>query len=112
MPGPGLRRPDRAFYEDFPYAWWDDFRALEDLPAGALAGLPEGVSLTPSTPTSATSSSARSAGIAIYESQIERLFDGPEGDGQGGPRPRDPHCASSAGSPAALAERYWATTPA
>ena len=31
-----------VFYEDFPYAWWNDFRALDDLPDGALDGLPDG----------------------------------------------------------------------
>ena len=36
-----------VFYEDFPYAHWEDFGRLEDLPADAFAGLPDGVSLAP-----------------------------------------------------------------
>ena len=39
MPG-----PDYAgivtFYEDFPYAWWNDFRSLDDLPGEPFAALP------------------------------------------------------------------------
>ena len=33
-----------VFYEDFPYAFWEDFGSLADLPGGGLA-LPAGVSL-------------------------------------------------------------------
>ena len=29
-----LRRASSTFYEDFPYAWWNDFKGLEDLGAG------------------------------------------------------------------------------
>ncbi len=46
MPG-----PDYAgivtFYEDFPYAWWNEFRGLSDLGANPFAGLPGDVSLRP-----------------------------------------------------------------
>ena len=44
MPG-----PDYAgivtFYEDFPYAWWNEFRGLDDLGANPFAGLPADVSV-------------------------------------------------------------------
>ena len=46
MPGPSYVG-NVVFYEDFPYAWWEDFGRLEDLPAGAFGGLPAGVSLAP-----------------------------------------------------------------
>ena len=46
MPGPEYAGIV-TYYEDFPYAWWNGFSQLGDLPAHALAGLPEGVGLTP-----------------------------------------------------------------
>ena len=39
MPGPDYAGIV-AFYEDFPYAWWNDFRGLGDLGVDPLAGLP------------------------------------------------------------------------
>ena len=45
MPGPDYAERT-VFYEDFPYAWWEDFGRLGDLPPDSLAALPEGVSLT------------------------------------------------------------------
>ena len=50
--------------------------------------------------------------IALYESQIERLFDGTKAMADGGARLRGAGRRTSAGCPAALAERYWVTTPA
>ena len=45
MPG-----PDYAgivtFYEDFPYAWWNDFRQLDDLPGAPLDALPADIGVT------------------------------------------------------------------
>jgi LmbE family N-acetylglucosaminyl deacetylase len=76
MPG-----PDYAgivtFYEDFPYAWWTDFKQLEDL-AGAnpVAGLPADVSVVPEYADITDQIERKIMGISLYESQLERLFDG------------------------------------
>jgi LmbE family N-acetylglucosaminyl deacetylase len=75
MPG-----PDYAgivtFYEDFPYAWWNEFRRLEDLGTNPLAGLPSDVSLTPEFADISDQIERKIMGINLYESQIDRLFDG------------------------------------
>jgi Uncharacterized proteins, LmbE homologs len=75
MPG-----PDHAgivtFYEDFPYAWWNDFRRLEDLGTDPLAGLPADVSITPEFADITDQLERKIMGISLYESQIDRLFDG------------------------------------
>src|SRR3954471_16457741 len=46
MPGPDYAGVV-TFYEDFPYAWWNDFNRLGDLPPTAFADLPQGVGLMP-----------------------------------------------------------------
>src|SRR6478735_5609698 len=46
MPGPEYAGTV-VFYEDFPYAWWNDFRRLGDLGADVVAGLPPDVSIYP-----------------------------------------------------------------
>ena len=100
-----------TFYEDFPYAWWNDFTRLDDLGPDALLGPPaRRLVLTPTTPTSPTSSSGRSRGITIYASQIERLFggNGPDGRRRSAPTGRDGR-RSRRPSPG-YAERYWAST--
>ncbi len=75
MPG-----PDYAgivtFYEDFPYAWWTDFRRLEDLGSNPLAALPPEVSVTPEFADITDQIERKITGINLYESQMERLFDG------------------------------------
>ncbi|MEA2630391.1 MAG: hypothetical protein QOE66_610 [Chloroflexota bacterium] len=75
MPG-----PDYAgivtFYEDFPYAWWNDFRRLEDLGADPLASLPSEVSVIPEFADISDQIERKIMGISLYESQMERLFDG------------------------------------
>ena len=75
MPGPDYAGMV-CFYEDFPYAWWNDFRRLEDLPAGALAGLPKNVGLTPEYADISETVERKIQGLTLYESQLERLFDG------------------------------------
>ena len=110
MPG-----PDYAgivtFYEDFPYAWWNDFTRLEDLPPAALQ--------RPSRRTSPCAGVRRHRRPARAEdhrdqrsttSQIERLFTCTEGDGAPGSRARPQDRA--AGGWGGSAERYWATGPA
>ena len=75
MPGPEYAG-QVVFYEDFPYAWWNDFRTLDELGPDAVAGLPAGVSLFPAYADISDQLERKITGISIYESQIERLFDG------------------------------------
>jgi LmbE family N-acetylglucosaminyl deacetylase len=106
MPG-----PDYAgivtFYEDFPYAWWNDFRRLDDLPGSPLAGLPADVSVTAEFADITDQLERKIMGINIYESQLERLFDGT-------PQMAEAvraygRAMAELGSVDGMAERYWAT---
>jgi LmbE family N-acetylglucosaminyl deacetylase len=110
MPGPDYAE-QTVFYEDFPYAWWEDFGRLGDLPPDSLAGLPEGVSLTADFADVGDVLERKIQGILLYESQIERLFD----DRQAAAAAVRAYAARVAdiGSVASgAAERYWVTTPA
>jgi LmbE family N-acetylglucosaminyl deacetylase len=106
MPGPEYAGIV-TFYEDFPYAWWNDFSQIGDLPRTAFADLPEGVSLSPEYADIGDQLERKITGINLYESQIDRLFEGTQEmarqvraygrkvallDGSGG-----------------VAERYWST---
>ncbi len=75
MPG-----PDYAgivtFYEDFPYAWWNDFRSIDDMPGAPLAALPAEISVTAEYADITDQLERKIMGINLYESQMERLFDG------------------------------------
>jgi LmbE family N-acetylglucosaminyl deacetylase len=75
MPGPEYAG-QVVFYEDFPYAWWNDFRTLDQLSPGAFDGLPPNVSLFPTYTDIGDQIEKKITGITIYESQLERLFDG------------------------------------
>jgi len=75
MPGPDYAGMV-TFYEDFPYAWWNDFRRLEDLGAGPLSTLPPDVSITPEFADITDQIERKIMGVTLYESQLERLFDG------------------------------------
>jgi LmbE family N-acetylglucosaminyl deacetylase len=75
MPGPDYAGMV-AFYEDFPYALWNDFRGLDGLGADPFAGLPRDVSLRPEFADITDTLETKIMGISLYESQIERLFDG------------------------------------
>jgi LmbE family N-acetylglucosaminyl deacetylase len=74
MPG-----PDYAgivtFYEDFPYALWNDFKGLDDLGTDPLAALPPDVSIIPGYADITDQLERKIMGIGLYESQLERLFD-------------------------------------
>jgi LmbE family N-acetylglucosaminyl deacetylase len=74
MPGPDYAGMV-VFYEDFPYAWWNDFRTLDQLGPDALAGLPPDVSVFPTFADIGDQLERKVTGITIYESQMERLFD-------------------------------------
>jgi len=75
MPGPDYAGMV-AFYEDFPYALWNDFRGLDGLGNDPFAGLPRDVSLHPEFADITDTLENKIMGISLYESQIERLFDG------------------------------------
>jgi LmbE family N-acetylglucosaminyl deacetylase len=107
MPGPDYAGKV-VFYEDFPYSWWNDFNRLEDLGADVVAGLPGEVSIFPTYADIGDQIERKVTGISLYESQIDRLFDGKRemGDavrayGQ---------AMGVAGGVDGPAERYWATS--
>ena len=106
MPGPEYAGTV-TFYEDFPYSWWNDFRRLEDLPAGALASLPEDVVISPEYADVSDQLERKITGIRIYESQIGRLFGGTRQmadavRAQG-------RTIGELGGLGVAAERYWST---
>ncbi len=75
MPGPDYAGMV-TFYEDFPYAWWNDFKRLEDLGFDPLAALPADISVIPEFADITDQIERKIMGISLYESQLERLFDG------------------------------------
>ena len=99
MPGPDWAGTV-AFYEDFPYAWWDGLqppdrpaarRARSD-PGRRLASCPEYADISDQIERKIT-------GLTLYASQIDRLFGGDQADG---PTVRSAACGSprSAACPA------------
>lgn len=104
MPGPEWAGKV-VFYEDFPYAWWSTFNSLDDLPAGALDGIPQGVYLTPRYADISDQMERKVRGISIYESQIDRLFGGVKEMGNA-VRQHAAAVGTVGGVPGA-AERYW-----
>ena len=74
MPGPEYAGTV-VFYEDFPYAWWNQFNRLEDLGADVVDTLPSEVSIFPTYADIGDQMERKVTGIGIYQSQIERLFD-------------------------------------
>jgi len=109
MPGPDYARIV-TFYEDFPYAWWNDFAHLEDLPPTAFADLPQTVGLMPEYADIGDQLERKITGIDIYESQIDRLFQGTQ------EMARQVRAyarkVSLLGGGGGSAERYWASRPA
>ncbi len=107
MPGPEYAGTV-VFYEDFPYAWWNDFRRLGDLGTDVIDGLPADVSIYPTYADITDQLERKITGHQLYESQIERLFDDTAamanavrvyGKGLG-----------EVGEVAGSAERYWVTS--
>jgi LmbE family N-acetylglucosaminyl deacetylase len=74
MPGPEYAG-QVVFYDDFPYAWWNEFRTLDQLGPDAFDGLPSNVSLFPTYADIGDQIERKITGISLYKSQIERLFD-------------------------------------
>jgi LmbE family N-acetylglucosaminyl deacetylase len=107
MPGPDYAGTV-VFYEDFPYSLWSDFRTLDQLGPDTFADLPPDVSLFPAFADISDQVEKKITGISIYESQIERLFDG---NRQRGDAVRS-HAAGLGvlGDVAGPAERYWRTS--
>ena len=109
MPGPEYAGIV-TFYEDFPYAWWNDFGRIEDLPAGAFDDLPREVGIAPEYADIGDQLERKITGISIYESQMERLFGGTKD------MARQVRAygrkVSLLGGGGGAAERYWATRPA
>ncbi len=107
MPGPDYAGII-AFYEDFPYAWWNDFRGLGDLgDADPLGALPADVSISPEYADITDQLERKIMGIGLYESQIERLFDGTRAMADAVRK----HGVMTAGigEVDGAAERYWAS---
>jgi LmbE family N-acetylglucosaminyl deacetylase len=98
-----------VFYEDFPYAWWEEFRRLEDLPDGSLDGLPADVSLTAEFADIGDQLERKITGIDLYQSQIERLFTGQRAMAQA-VRGFGARVADLGRVQGGAAERYWVTT--
>jgi LmbE family N-acetylglucosaminyl deacetylase len=105
MPGPSFVGR-LSFYEDFPYAWWSDF---EGPGAGGRldVGLPAGVGLEPQYSDISEMMERKAAGIRLYASQIQRLFESEQDmyDDLAGYHSR----VALAGGVSGYAERYWAT---
>jgi LmbE family N-acetylglucosaminyl deacetylase len=95
-----------SFYEDFPYAWWNDF----DGQAGGTGlglDLPPGVAIEPEYSDISEVIDRKAAGLQLYASQLPRLFDSEQGmlDDLFGYHAR----VALAGGVSGYAERYWAT---
>ena len=104
MPGPEWAG-NVVFYEDFPYAWWNNFQSLDDLPEGALGGIPSDVLLTPRYADIGDQLERKVRGISMYESQLDRLFGGEKSMAAGVRQ----HAAAvgTIGRVNGPAERYW-----
>ena len=81
---------------------------LAEMPAHALAGLPTDIALTPEYADIADQVERKIRGIALYESQIERLVDGNDAMADA-VRIQGARIGRLDGT-AGMAERYWATS--
>ncbi len=104
MPGPDYAR-SVVFYEDFPYAWWEEFNQLADVGTDVLARIPRDVSLVPEYADVTDQIERKITGVSIYESQLERLFGGTR-EMASAVRRFGTKVAGLGGQPG-LAERYW-----
>ena len=107
MPGPEYAGIV-TFYEDFPYAWWNDFKHLDDLPPDRVRRPAAG-----DRPDARVRRHRRPARAEDHRHQPVRVADRPAlhgdpGDGPPGPGVRAAGRRSSTGS-GGVAERYWST---
>ncbi len=109
MPGPEYAGVV-TFYEDYPYAWWEGFSRVEDLPPGVFDDVPAGIAITPEYADITDQLERKIAGIAIYGSQMGRLFGGT--DDMARQTRAYGRKVSLLGGGGGAAERYWATRPA
>lgn len=105
MPGPDWASIV-AFYEDFPYAYWEGFDARAGLPTTLTAELPNTIALTPEIADISDVVEAKIQGIARYESQVPHLF-GSVAKMAEAVRTQGAGVALSVGR-GGSAERYWA----
>ena len=106
MPGPDYAGMV-TFYEDFPYAWWNDFQGLPDLGSDPLAALPPDIGIRPEYADITDQIERKITGISLYESQMDRLFDGTL-EMAAAVRAYG-RTLAALGSVDGAAERYWAT---
>jgi len=108
MPAPDLAG-SVSFYEDFPYAWWGGFSGLSDLPESELV-LPAGLSLEARYADISDQLERKCAGLKLYASQVQRLFDSEQGmlDALAGYAAL---VAQAGGVGTGAAERYWSVVP-
>jgi LmbE family N-acetylglucosaminyl deacetylase len=109
MPGPEYAGIV-TFYEDFPYAWWNNFSSLDDLGPVALADLPPSVGLTPEYADIGDQIERKITGINLYSSQIENLFTSTKEMARQ-VRAYGAKVGAIRGD-GGVAERYWSTLPA
>jgi hypothetical protein len=107
---PGRSTPGSStFYEDFPYAWWNDFTGSRTCRRPASRD-PARRRLRPDYADVGDQLERKITGITIYESQIDgsspRRRRWP---GRSGPTPARLPCSGGWG---ARLERYWSTKPA
>ncbi|HET7474364.1 MAG TPA: PIG-L family deacetylase [Candidatus Limnocylindrales bacterium] len=106
MPGPEYAGIV-TFYEDFPYAWWNDFSSIGDLGPGVM-DLPAGVGLMPEYADIGDQLERKITGINLYASQIDRLFIGGTQEMARQTRAYARKVSTLAGG-SGVAERYWST---
>ncbi len=104
MPAPSLAGR-LSFYEDFPYAWWSGFSGTADL-AGQDIDVPSGLALEARYADISDQLERKNAGLKMYSSQVQRLFDSEQGmlDAVAGYAAR---VAEAGGVGTSAAERYW-----
>jgi LmbE family N-acetylglucosaminyl deacetylase len=104
MPSPNLAGCI-SFYEDFPYSWWSGFTGLADL-ADQDIEVPAGLALEARYADISDQLERKNAGLMMYASQVQRLFDSEQGmlDAVTGHAAR---VAQAGGVGTGAAERYW-----
>lgn len=104
MPGPGLAGRV-SFYEDFPYAWWNEQTARQAFAEQAVE-MVEGTTLEARYADISDQLERKSAGLKVYGSQMPRLFESEQHmlDAVAGFAART---AEAGGLGSGAAERYW-----